>query len=48
MVERRQSVFYQGLEFDFITPVQFIARLLLDLRDNYFDDEANTDVNAIR
>ena len=33
---------------DFITPVQFIAKLLMDLRDNYFVDESGPEITKIR
>lgn len=37
-----------ALDLDFITPVQFIAKLLLDLRNNYFNDETTPEVTKIR
>ena len=37
-----------GLELDFVTPVQFIAKLLLELRERYFLDEDRQDYKDIR
>lgn len=48
MVEASDQLSSAALDLDFITPVQFIAKLLLELRDNYFSNEERPEVKEIR
>jgi len=48
MVEASDQLSSAVLDLDFITPVQFIAKLLLELRDNYFSNEERPEVKEIR